>query len=49
MSTIRSGDAEGRGRLLAGDLPKGTGDGIVLIENGARFNIDVVQGQKTGE
>jgi hypothetical protein len=49
----RSGDAAGRGRLVAGQLPSGLGDdrqtGVVtILENGALFNVDIVQGQKTG-
>ena len=49
MSPTRSGDVEGRGRVLAGELPEGGRDGVLLLENGAKFNVDIVHGQKTGD
>jgi len=42
---FRSGDEAGRGRLVAGEMPE---DPPVFNENGARFHVDIVQGQKTG-
>ncbi|GAX83279.1 hypothetical protein CEUSTIGMA_g10705.t1 [Chlamydomonas eustigma] len=47
---FRSGDAAGRGRLVSGQLPNLGGEqGVVLmVENGATFSVDIVQGQKTG-
>ncbi|KAG1658641.1 hypothetical protein FOA52_006403 [Chlamydomonas sp. UWO 241] len=42
---FRSGDKQGRGELVAGTLPSGP---VLLLENGARFLVDIVQGQKTG-